>query len=122
MNQPDQAWWERARRARDLLAARIMSDPNVRKISIGKDPERRSQAPVLIVAIRHGAAVPAAVLDEIDGIPVRVVYGDYRPEQGEPHDIREEIEDEGRRSPAQRPRPRDAERSSGGDGGSGGAA
>jgi hypothetical protein len=82
MNTPDQVWWARARAARDRLEMLIIRDPDVRMISIGLDPERRSDTPVLIVHIRQSAATPASIPSEIDDIPVRVVYGDYHIERG----------------------------------------
>jgi hypothetical protein len=81
MKQPDQAWWARARAARDRLEASIMHDANVRMISIGLDPEQQSDLPVLLVHVRDSGAAPV-VPTEMDGIPVRVIYGDYQLEQG----------------------------------------
>ena len=81
MKQPDQVWWGRARAARDSLEASIMHDTNVRMISIGLDPENQSNLPVLLVHVRDRAAA-SIVPTEMDGIPVRVIYGDYQPEQG----------------------------------------
>jgi hypothetical protein len=79
----DQRWWSMARKARAQLETLIISNPDVRMISIGIDPEQRSADPVLIVTLRHGAAVPPAIPNDIDGLPVRVIYGDYRLERGE---------------------------------------
>lgn len=81
MKQPNQAWWARARAARDRLEASIMHDANVRMISIGLDPEHQSNLPVLLVHVRASDAAPI-VPTEMDGIPVRVIYGDYQLEQG----------------------------------------
>jgi hypothetical protein len=82
MSAADERWWDRARQARARLEALAMSNPSVRMVSIGLDPERRSQEPVLIVYLSHGAAVPADLPATIDDIPVRVAYGDYQLEQG----------------------------------------
>ncbi|HJZ48582.1 MAG TPA: hypothetical protein VKE41_15505 [Roseiflexaceae bacterium] len=83
MSTADRAWWATARAARDRLEASLIHDPNVRMISIGLDPQGQSKLPVLLVHVRDiGAA--SSVPTEIDGITVRVVYGDYQPEQGEP--------------------------------------
>jgi len=83
MSEHDQRWRNRARQARAHLETLVMSNPDVQMVSIGIDPERRSAEPVLIITISHGAPVPAGVPNNIDSIPVRVVYGDYQLEQGE---------------------------------------
>ena len=42
MKQQDEAWWARARRARDQLAAQVFAHPAVTLIDIGLDPEGRT--------------------------------------------------------------------------------
>lgn len=84
MSAQAQPWRARARRARAQLETLALSDPAVQMVSIGIDPERRGQAPALIVHVRHGATAPAGLPDEIDGMPVRVIYADYQLEQGGP--------------------------------------
>jgi hypothetical protein len=83
MNKPDQAWWERARAARDKLEARVLQNPDVRMISIGFDPEHQSSEPVLIVYLRRGAMVPS-IPNQIDGIVVRVTHGEFEAQEGAP--------------------------------------
>ena len=83
MKQPDQAWWAKARAARDSLEAAIIHDANVRMISIGLDPEQQSDLPVLLVHVRDSNALSSTIPTQMDGIPVRVVYGDFHVEQGE---------------------------------------
>lgn len=83
MSEHDQRWRDRARKARAQLETLVIGNPDVRMVSIGIDPERRSAEPVLIVTISQGAPVPLGVPNDIDGIPVRVIYGDYQLEQGE---------------------------------------
>ena len=83
MSEHDQRWRDRAREARTQLETLVISNPNVRMVSIGIDPERLGAEPVLFVTISHGAPVPAGLPNDIDGIPVRVRYGDYQLEQGE---------------------------------------
>ena len=83
-----------------LLEPLAMRNPDVQMVSIGLDPEGRSQEPVLIVTMRHGAALPAALPDGINGLPVRVTYADYQLQQGEEYDNREETQTESRRPPA----------------------
>jgi hypothetical protein len=82
MNQPDEAWWARARAARNHLETLIIQDPNVRMIGIGIDPQKQSDLPVLLVHARDPSALSSVVPSHVDGIPVRVVSGDYQPEQG----------------------------------------
>ncbi len=83
MSEHDQHWWNMARQARAQLEALVISNPDVRMVSIGIDPEQQGAEPGLLVTIRQGATVPAGVPNHIDGIPVRVIYGDYQIEQGE---------------------------------------
>jgi len=74
--------WVRALRARDALAARFLGRPEVTMIDIGaNETEGR---PVLRVHIRGQADALADIPDEVDAIPVRLVYGEYRPEEATP--------------------------------------
>jgi hypothetical protein len=84
MKQPDEAWWERARRARDQLAAQLLGRSDVSMIDIGLDPERRSETPVLRIHLRGSAPSVLGVEqeEERDGIPIRFVRGDYRLQDG----------------------------------------
>jgi hypothetical protein len=77
MNKPDQAWWARARSARDQLAAQLLNHPGVSLIDIGLDPQGLSQAPVLRVHVRQASVALPNLPGEIGGIPIRLVYGDY---------------------------------------------
>lgn len=83
MSAPDQRHMELARKARAQLETMVISHPDVRMVSIGIDPDQRDTKPVLIVTIQQGAAVPAGIPNDVAGIPVRVIHGDYRLEQGE---------------------------------------
>ncbi len=95
----DAAYLERVRRARDQLAAQLLNQPGVSLIDIGYDPEapehpehpqdaqdaqepqnhRSAPAVVVRVHLRNTAnAEDLAIPAEIDGIPVRVLSGDYR--------------------------------------------
>ncbi len=78
MTEPNEEWWARARRARDKLAAQVLSHPNVSLIDIGKDDTGVSDTPVLRVHVRQGDVPSLKVPEEVDGIPVRVIRGDYR--------------------------------------------
>jgi len=84
MKQQDETWWARARQARDQLAAQLLTHPAVSLIDIGLDPEGRCDTPVLRVHIRASAPAAPHVPNEIDGIPVRAIYGDYTIEHGSP--------------------------------------
>ena len=83
IEQPDEAWWEQARRARDQLAARFLSHPDVTLIDIGLDPQHRSSIPVLRVHVRRTDTSLPTTLDDIEGIPVRIIYGNYHLQSGE---------------------------------------
>jgi hypothetical protein len=71
---------DRTRRARDALAARLLGHPAVSLVDIGLDPYApQSLIPVVRVhlhrqASRENLNIPA----EVDGVPVRLVTGDYR--------------------------------------------
>jgi len=82
MSTPDEKWWIRARRARELLEAQLLSNADVRLITIGLDPERLSSDPVLIVQVRQGGAELPPIPSDIDGIAVRVTHGDYDLQKG----------------------------------------
>lgn len=84
MNQQDEQWWTRARHARDRLTAQLLIHPAVSMIDIGLDPEERSDTPVLRVHIRPGAPAAPHIPNEIDGIPVRAIRGDYTIQHGSP--------------------------------------
>ncbi|NTU82016.1 MAG: hypothetical protein HGA45_21995 [Chloroflexales bacterium] len=79
MSIPDSAWWEQARAARDHLAAQVLAHPAVAMIDIGLDPKGSSALPVLRVHLRPGVQ-PPALPDEVGGITVRTLAGDYQPQ------------------------------------------
>lgn len=81
MKKPSQAWWEKARRARDRLVAQVMSHPGVRIVDIGIDPQGKSSTPVLRVHVRQAHMDTIKLPSQIDGIPVHVIQGDYTPEK-----------------------------------------
>jgi hypothetical protein len=75
--------WARAQRARDRLAQQFLSHPQVSLIDIGFETEsgEPSARTVLRIHLRQpGAEQTLGIPEEIDGIPVRMVTGDYRPE------------------------------------------
>jgi len=68
------------KQARDKLAAQFTNHPVVSLIDIGYDQESSPQI-VLRVHIRRSITKAAlGIPDEIDGIPVCLVIGDYHPE------------------------------------------
>jgi hypothetical protein len=71
--------WARADRARDELAALVLGRPHVSMVDIGLDED--GESPLLRVHVRDESAELAELPTEIDGIRVRVVAGDYRPER-----------------------------------------
>lgn len=70
--------WQRARKARQALAARFLGDPAVRMIDIGK------AGGVIAVRIHVDPHAPPSALttfpDHVNGVPVIVVVADYRPQ------------------------------------------
>jgi hypothetical protein len=80
MMQPDNL--QRVRQALDKLVERYIHHPNVSLIDMGFDPDPAgSEQVVLRVHVRGLNAEEALDLpQEVDGIPVRRVSGDYRPE------------------------------------------
>jgi hypothetical protein len=80
MSSDDPELWKKARQGRDQLAAQFLSHPDVSLIDIGLDPEDQtsSQRIVLRVHVRRpDAAMSLGLPGEIDGVPVRVLEGDY---------------------------------------------
>ena len=72
-------FWAKARRARDKLAAQVLFHPNVSLVDIGEDPDGVIMTPVLRVHVRSIDVSGPDIPNEVDGIPVRVIRGDYRP-------------------------------------------
>jgi hypothetical protein len=75
---------DRARRAREALARRFAGRAGIAGIDVGIDPAQGAPAPgspiVLRVHVASGAVAPPDLPAAVDGIPVRVIAGDYRPE------------------------------------------
>jgi hypothetical protein len=86
MSEKNSEFWNRARRARDKLVDQFLDHPDVSLIDIGYDPDREgggnAERIVLRVHVRwpltmeEAAGLPA----QIDGISVRLLVGNYRPE------------------------------------------
>jgi len=83
MSEKNSELWDRARRARDKLVDQFLDHPDVSLIDIGYDPDREgggnAERIVLRVHVRRPLTREEVGLPaEIDGIPVRVLVGDYR--------------------------------------------
>lgn len=77
----DSNFWIKARQAQAKLANRFLFHPQVRLIDIGHDPEGDPAAKRLVLRVhlwRPLAGPRPDLPEEIDGIPVRVVTGDYQ--------------------------------------------
>ncbi len=73
--------WARARRARDQLAARLLSHPNVSMVDLGQ--QEGAEGPALQVHVRSESGPLPEIPVELDGIPVHMVHGDYQPESAD---------------------------------------
>jgi hypothetical protein len=80
MSALDNKWWKAAHQAREKLAAQMLGYPNVSMIDIGEDPDNVSGLPVLRVHVHTGDVSNLKVPESVDGIPVRIVHGDYHPQ------------------------------------------
>lgn len=86
MRQESSELWHRVRQARAKLAAQLLNHPGITLIDIGYvyEGDQRTDEIALRIHIRErgtnaeiddGIAFP----NQLDGIPVIVLYGDYRP-------------------------------------------
>ena len=78
----DSESWLQARRARELLIRDFMDHPDVSLIELGfdEDPGLGEPADQIVLRVHLHRGVTAETIDlpsEVDGIPVRVVMGDY---------------------------------------------
>lgn len=83
----DTEFWARARRARDTLEAQFLDHPDVTLIGIGLSPERDATMEQIVLRIHVRARwldtdpeERVAFPTEVDGIPVFVLPGEYRPD------------------------------------------
>jgi hypothetical protein len=92
MSQKNSEFWNRARRVRDKLVEQFIDHPDVSLIDIGYAPAEQgehTEEVVLRIHVREHwlKAKPedrAAFPEQVDGIPVIVMPGDYRPETDAP--------------------------------------
>ncbi|MBE9508355.1 MAG: hypothetical protein IMY86_09935 [Chloroflexi bacterium] len=85
MSQEDSEFWTRARRARDELVDQFINHPDVSLIDAGYPPEQGEGTEEVVLRIhvreRWMRAKPderVAFPDQVDGIPVVVMLGEYR--------------------------------------------
>jgi hypothetical protein len=81
MTAGDEAFWTRARRARDELAGRLSDHPDVALIDLGYDLRQSAPTPRVALRVHVRRSVPRSALqlpDAVDGIPVCLVRADYR--------------------------------------------
>jgi len=91
MSQEDPEFWTRARRARDKLVDQFLDHPDVTLVGIGNAPERGEETGEVVLRIhvreRWTKAKPeerVAFPEQVDGIPVVVVLGEYQLETETP--------------------------------------
>jgi hypothetical protein len=82
MSQPDPERLQRARQALDILVQTYIHHPDVSMIDMGFDrhPSGGDQIVLRVHVRRSSAAETLQLPTEIDGIPIRIMAGDYRPE------------------------------------------
>ena len=88
MTMKNSEFWNRARRARDKLVDQFLDHPDVSLIDIGYAPAAPGESTeevVLRVHVREHwlkakSEERAAFPEQVDGIPVIVMPGDYQPE------------------------------------------
>lgn len=85
----DSEFWTRIRQAQDKLVDQFIHHPDVSLIDIGYAPEHKEMPKEVVLRIhvreRWMKAKPeerVAFPDQVDGIPVIVMPGDYRLETG----------------------------------------
>ena len=69
---------QRAEHARDVLAAEILDRPEVSMIDIGQD--QADGSPILRVHVRDAGMLGGAIPPAVEGVPVQVLLGAYRPQ------------------------------------------
>lgn len=85
MSPQDSEFWAKARQARDQLAGKFLNHPEVTLIDLSYEGEKGQPTDQLVLRVHLRQAVDKQVLglpDEVNGFPVRVVVGDYRPQSG----------------------------------------
>lgn len=86
MSQPDATIEARARQAHEKLVRQVIDHPEVTLVDIGYDLENRASPKqiVLRVHVRRPTTKSSLGLpDDIDGVPVVLIIGDYQEETGD---------------------------------------
>jgi hypothetical protein len=86
MSRRDSEFWNKARRARDKLIDKYLDHPDVNLIDIGYSPAKQGISTGEVVLRVHVSEqwfkLPPeerlSLPDQVDGIPVSVISGDYR--------------------------------------------
>ena len=73
-----EAFWSRLRRARDQLAAQVLSHPAVSMVDIGLAEPKVGADPVLRVHVRAGDTSGLTIPQDVDGFVVQIIQADYR--------------------------------------------
>ncbi len=73
-----ETFWSRLRRARDQLAAQVLSHPAVTMVDIGLAEPKAGAAPVLRVHMRAGDTSDLKIPQDVDGFVVQIIQADYR--------------------------------------------
>jgi hypothetical protein len=85
MSQPDATFEARARRAQEKLVEQVIDHPDVTLVDIGYDLENPASPEHIVLRAHVRRPVTKSALglpDEIDGIPVVLIAGDYQEESG----------------------------------------
>ena len=85
MSQPDATFEARARRAQEKLVEQVIDLPDVTLVDIGYDLENRASPEQIVLRVHVRRPVTKSALglpNDIDGIPVVLITGDYHEESG----------------------------------------
>lgn len=85
MSPREPEFWAKALQALDQLAHQFLDHPEVTLIDLGKEGEKDKPTEALVLRVHVRQPVNKQRLglpDEVNGLPVRVVVGDYHPQSG----------------------------------------
>jgi len=80
MSQPDATIEARARQAHEKLVKQVTAHPEVTLVDIGYDLENRTSPKQIVLRVHVRRPITKSALslpDDIDGIPVVLITGDY---------------------------------------------
>lgn len=81
MPSSEEEFWEKARMARDKLANSLIGRLEVSLIDIGYDPQAGAKKKDIVLRVHLRKPLDnekSSIPTEIDGIPVRIVFADYK--------------------------------------------